>query len=507
MNDGEKQDEKMAAEVEAADQGGPEAAQAAEDQAVAVRDAATRDVTVPADMLSDALVQLKKLATLRQQEAERQQLAMVRMEKQMKRHTRVNRLVMFSSVAMLLALVISATVMWDMISGNEDIHAGLKVVEDGLGDAARVVRETSAVQGQQIDAVNQTLEAARAEQVKVASRIDTSMEALRVERDAVTAEVREVLEEKTGELTRKEIDLHDRAEQIRQEAVKARAARREIIGDAIQKLVALESAAAAVEPIAADLPTTSGIGIGAYTLKAGPTTIVGATDNASGVTFNPDTKSLFVVLNKPTHVYEVGLDGKTKRIIDLEGFEDTEGIAYVGDNQFAVVEERRRMLCLFEIAPDTVSVNYADAVRITIDPTPAENMGLEGVAFDAVNGRFFIVKEKGPRKIYCLPLLVEGDAAPSPTAPWDIEKQGFALSDLSDIYADPQTGHLLILSHESKCLVECTTDGKEIARLPLQGGSAGLAEDIGQPEGVTMDADGNLYVIAEPNQFYVFSKE
>jgi len=480
---------------------------AADRRSMSVRENGPRDVTVPADMLSEALVQLKKLATLRQQESERQQLAMVRMEEQMKRHSRMNRLVLFSSAVVLLALVVTGFLLRDLVAGEKDVRAGLSVVNDGLGDTARSVRHAAAEQVKRIDGVNETLEAAKAEQIKLASRIDSSMDELRVERDAVTAEVRGVLEEKTGEFALRELELQDRAEQIRHEAVRAREARRQIIGDAIQKLAALENAAPVDLPAVPGLSMQPDVGLGSYKLKTGPVEIAGVMDDASGVTFNPDSGTLFAVLNDPTHVYELGPDGATKRVIDLDGFEDTEGITYLGAGQFAVVEERRRNLCLFGIDADTRTVKYAEALKINVDPEPAQNMGLEGVAFDDVNGLFYIVKEKNPRRIYRLPLPKEGETAPSPTEPWDIEENGFGFSDLSDLWVDANTGHLLILSDESKCIVECTTEGKEVARLPLQSGSAGLKENITQPEGITMDAKGNLYIIAEPNRFYILSKD
>ena len=81
------------------------------------------------------------------------------------------------------------------------------------------------------------------------------------------------------------------------------------------------------------------------------------------------------------------------------------------------------------------------------------------------------------------------------------------MSDLAGIYYDTKTGHLLILSDESKCVVECTVDGKKmVSRMFLKEGSAGLTRTLKQPEGITMDDSGNLYICSEPNVLSVFSK-
>jgi len=54
-------------------------------------------------------------------------------------------------------------------------------------------------------------------------------------------------------------------------------------------------------------------------------------------------------------------------------------------------------------------------------------------------------------------------------------------------------------------VVEFTLDGREVGRLYLKGGSAGLSRAIGKPEGLTIAPDGTLYVCGEPNQLYIFA--
>lgn len=243
-----------------------------------------------------------------------------------------------------------------------------------------------------------------------------------------------------------------------------------------------------------------------YKLVLGPKTIKGIDDDASGLAYNSSTKTLLVAVNKPTVLVELDLKGNFKRKIRLKGFNDTEGVCWIDKDKYAVLEERRRNLVIVEIGSRTKAVDYTRTSRFLIEPTSAGNLGIEGVAYDPKGKRFFIVKEKSPRKIYEVKLPTAGGKAVI-THPWDIEKKMFGMTDLAGIYYDVKTGHLLILSDESKCVVECTADGKKmISRLSLKTGSAGMTSTPGQPEGITMDDAGNLYICSEPNVLYVFSK-
>jgi uncharacterized protein YjiK len=82
---------------------------------------------------------------------------------------------------------------------------------------------------------------------------------------------------------------------------------------------------------------------------------------ASGVAYDPDTDSLFVVGDGGTSVTQVS---KTGALIDTmtlaaggspQGteFYDTEGIAYVGNGEFVMTEERDRQLVHFTYAAGT----------------------------------------------------------------------------------------------------------------------------------------------------------
>ena len=71
---------------------------------------------------------------------------------------------------------------------------------------------------------------------------------------------------------------------------------------------------------------------------------------------------------------------------------------------------------------------------------------------------------------------------------------------------DPKTRHLVILRDESKLLVEMTEEGEMVSFRTFVGWLSDLEKSAPQPEGVTLDNAGNLYVVSEPNLFYVFKK-
>lgn len=253
--------------------------------------------------------------------------------------------------------------------------------------------------------------------------------------------------------------------------------------------------------------TPAPLGLAGYMLAAGPIVIAGVEDNASGLAWCPESRTLFLVLNKPTRLVELDRDGQPLRTVELSGFDDTEDVTVVARARLAVVEERRRILAVFDLpAGRGGSVSYARAERYEIDPVPADNSGMEGLCYDAPGKRFLVLKEKAPRRIYAVVPPAARSGRPVITHPWDLEANGFGCSDVSAIARDPRSGNLLILSDESKVIVECTPDGGEVARLSLAAGSAGLAAPLKQPEGLALADDGTLYVCSEPNQLYVFRK-
>ena len=247
------------------------------------------------------------------------------------------------------------------------------------------------------------------------------------------------------------------------------------------------------------------VGLNAYKLIMGPIEIDRVQANASGLTFSKKTGTLFAVTNSPEQLLELSTVGVTLRIIKLVGFDDTEGVVHIEGNTFAVTEERRFLLTTFELGDAVTEVQHGEERKVSVDVIDGDT-GLEGIAYEAAARRFFGIKEKDPMKTFFIPwAAVEGEGDDIPE-PWNAEENSFGLSDLSGAHFDASSGNLLIVSDESCVVVEITPAGKEVSRLSLKEGSAGLKQDIPQPEGVAMDAEGNLYICSEPNLFYRFGK-
>ena len=241
-----------------------------------------------------------------------------------------------------------------------------------------------------------------------------------------------------------------------------------------------------------------------YTLAKGPVVIGGVSQNASGLTYHAGRDSLFVVLDSPQRVVELSLDGSLERKINLNKFEDTEGIVWLGENRFAVAEEALGNIVLIELEPKDGGVSWKKAKKLNPDIKVNAANGLEGIAYDPLGKRFFVAREKrSPAVFKIIPPKPESDM---PTTSILMILAGRGLRDISGLHYDAKSERLLILSHESACVVETNKYGIETSRLLLRGGKSGLSRTIFKAEGVALDKHGTLYIVSEPNLLYVFKK-
>ena len=239
---------------------------------------------------------------------------------------------------------------------------------------------------------------------------------------------------------------------------------------------------------------------------------------ASAVTYDWDTDTLFVVGDGGTSVVQVTKNGQLIDSMTLApgpspqgtDFYDTEGITYVGSGKFVLMEERDRQANLFTYVAGGI-LHKIDVQTVKLGTTIG-NVGLEGVSYDPLTSGFICVKEKDPQSIFQTGIdFVAGTAtngSPLATSSTDLFSPALAnLADFSDVFAlsnlpslsgQSDFGHLLVLSQESGQIENIDRSGNIFSTLTI-------TSDAGNPlsvadqtnEGLTMDRDGILYVVNE----------
>ena len=205
---------------------------------------------------------------------------------------------------------------------------------------------------------------------------------------------------------------------------------------------------------------------------------------------------------------ELSLQGDVLRVVELRGFSDPEGVEVLSDGRIAIIDERRGQMTIFRLPPDANFIDGADLASISLGYLDAGNKGFEGVAWDARNQRMLLAKERSPFGLFSMPFpdQDEGDST-APQTLLELRSKQVFMRDLSSLAVDQRTGHVLVLSDESRMLLELDPQGNPVSFISLAVGFNGLVRSIKQAEGVAMDAEGTIYIVSEPNLFYVFKKD
>ncbi|WP_313297781.1 SdiA-regulated domain-containing protein [Pseudomonas sp.] len=254
-------------------------------------------------------------------------------------------------------------------------------------------------------------------------------------------------------------------------------------------------------------PAAQGIGLDRYRVVLEAQPVEGLDDDLSALTYDPDRRTLFTVTNARSELIELSLEGRILRRVPLTGFGDPEAVEYVGPNTYVITDERQQRLILVRLEDTTPFLDAADAEQLSLGIGLNGNKGFEGLAYDSAGRRLFVAKERDPMLIY----QIHGFPHRDPKQPYAVHvvqdrKRDARLfvRDLSSLQFDERSGHLLALSDESRLVLELDVEGKPLSSLSLRKGYQGLQATVPQAEGIAMDEQGTIYMVSEPNLFYVF---
>ncbi len=242
-----------------------------------------------------------------------------------------------------------------------------------------------------------------------------------------------------------------------------------------------------------------------YSRAQDPMVIQGISE-LSGLTWNDNSKTLFAVINRPARAVELSRDGQLLRAITLNGFEDVEGITWMGGENYLIADERKHHVLKVTITPETKVINSDNLPLLQIGIGTGNNKGFEGIAWQPDNRSIWVIKERDPITLY----HIKGFADSTETNRIEInvdEKMNQAASkgnsDASGLHLDSRTGNLLVLSDESARVTEINRAGEVVSTLSL---GWELNDSVPQAEGITMDDKGDIYIVSEPNLMYRYSK-
>lgn len=226
--------------------------------------------------------------------------------------------------------------------------------------------------------------------------------------------------------------------------------------------------------------------------------VAGVKSNLLGLTYSAEDRMLFAVINNPPELVWLTTEGQLVGRMPLQGIHDPESIAWSGGNQFQIGSEKDGAVYKTQVDIQRGTMQIISMVKLE-GYDKAKNKGLEGTAWDAKNERLYVAKERKPIMIKEVEMSKNGITRALPSA------ITASVSDVSGLEYHAPTDSLLVLSDESKMILEVSSEWRVRDRLFLTAEWSGLRDDIPQPEGIAMDNENNLYIVSEPNLFYKFS--
>lgn len=236
--------------------------------------------------------------------------------------------------------------------------------------------------------------------------------------------------------------------------------------------------------------------------------------NLSGVTYNPETDTYFLMQNNYETIFEYNRDFskllRTIKLLNLED-DDTEDLVYLGHEQFGLSSEDNKVLLFYIRDHQTVvdmKISRPDVQLFQLPKPHHDNRGLEGLCYapygSSGRGQFFAVQESDPKKIYSFLDTSETRDFRDPQdfnafEPFNTDVLlKHRLKDLSSCTYSEASDSILLLSDESSRIMEVSLTGKILGILDLP-------RVARQYEGVAINPEGHLVLVSEPNSVVIIS--
>ena len=288
-----------------------------------------------------------------------------------------------------------------------------------------------------------------------------------------------------------------------------------------------------------NLSAYSAINFGANNFK----TIDEIPDDLSGLTYNPDSGTLFGIMNKaPFSIVEIDKNGNVittgagNRILNIVSTPnnfDPEDIQWIAsDNifhQFLISDEFNGRIYDINVPKNgNADIDLANSGFITLQGSWMNNNGLEGISYDFRRQTIILAEEfestgNPTSTVYEIdfPANFDGSVV-TPINQVDytdnlgfdcsikppVKDEAFDLSGLAHLSIHPYSlsmgiaDHFLMLSHEKEKIYETDLSGQIYGATSFcDTGSSGI-NDANKLEGIAIDDNGTIYLVAEPNIFY-----
>lgn len=189
------------------------------------------------------------------------------------------------------------------------------------------------------------------------------------------------------------------------------------------------------------------------------------------LTFKKD--GFWTVSDENSRVYRLDNNGKVMHSFKINGV-DIEGIAVVNENAIAVVLERSREIILLDTLGREIN-------RKKLDLKGDLNSGLEGITYDSLNKKFYLINEKSPG------LLIEVDDNFN-----ELKRTRLKFAkDYSGIFYEKNEDVFWIVSDESQKIFVIDKSGNILEE---------YGTTIVQAEGISLDYENNMIYFVSDNK-------